>query len=1076
LVLLFFSAWKIQAAPVSLEDAEKCALNWFLERQPASGVVTARVFKPLHPVVPEIDLDGAFHVVNLEPSGYALVASDDVAAPILFYAPSGRYTGANLPPQFKEMLQGAVREVRAAIASGVQPSRNTTDQWARLRSSRPARGGSDALREVAPLLGTTWDQGTYYNALCPVDAAGPGGRVWAGCVATAMAQIMKYHGYPAQGKGAHTYYHPVYGSLSANFGTTTYNWGAMPDSLSSASSSSEVTEVARLLFQCGVAVEMDYAPDGSGAYDEDARNALVQYFGYSANAAVISRSNYSSSVWLSFLKADLDKGQPIFYSGANSEGGHAFVLDGYQGTDYFHVNWGWSGYYDGYYYLNDLTPVAFSEGFNEYQCAIISLRPQGGYGLSVLVAPAEAVAAGCTATKSPDAASYATGTVVTLSAKTVSGFTFVGWFDGATMVSGNVSYRYTVANTDKTFTARFKSVSGPTYSLTLVADPANGGTGTKDPNQAAYEAGDGISVSAVAASGFIFHGWVDGATTISTTASFLYTMPAVDKVLTAKYKSVRYTVSVAADPVQGGAVSKLPNKATYAMGEKVILTAVAASGFSFAGWFDGAKKIAEDATFLYTVKPLDKTFTARFEVYTGPPTPVVTATGNNYRVLLSWEAVTSATTHEIERTVAGTTDSVPVAWRVGAVTEFADDVAVPGILYSYRVMALDTEGLQSKPSLPVTGAVTAESFAPASYKVTAKGYTMEQSVSIAGSLTFTPTLPGGAAGTIKITRLQKLPAYVASDPAKGVYYLLNRTQIPLLTVAGDVKTLAFDIPVRSLEVTGTVSALQAKTWGISIRAGGLVSAKLAATRPMKAEQYARVFVETNGSVPLTLQTTGAVVESLSPASGSGQPVKRLCVASKVYKEDSFTWTSLGAVGSLPRVLAEVADAEIPQSEATPCSIRGSALKSVSVSGGPLVADEMIGLIDKVTVAGGNLRCRLIQSGKDLALLQATAQKVNGILLVGGAIGTAGQPGAMVVQAQPGGTGMAIAKVYGQRGISGVFYAGYDATIQQGGIGVLQTKAPGVVEGQAFLNPALVAKMKVLPKVPTQPIAINPDLP
>jgi hypothetical protein len=134
----------------------------------------------------------------------------------------------------------------------------------------------------------------------------------------------------------------------------------------------------------------------------------------------------------------------------------------------------------------------------------------------------------------------------------------------------------------------------------------------------------------------------------------------------------------------------------------------------------------------------------------------------------------------------------------------------------------------------------------------------------------------------------------------------------------------------------------------------------------------------------------------------------------------------------------------------------------------------VGAIDKVTVAGGNLRVGVLQSSKDLVLIQATAKKV-GTVLTGGAVGTAGNAKAMVVKGQPNTKKVAIGKVYGQTGVSGFFYAGFDAAgapTKSGGISILQTKT-GVVEGAAFLDPALVTKMKVLPKTPAQPIVINP---
>ncbi len=519
-----------------------------------------------------------------------------------------------------------------------------------------------------------------------------------------------------------------------------------------------------------------------------------------------------------------------------------------------------------------------------------------------------------------------------------------------------------------------------------------------------------------------------------------------------------------------GTVEISPLQPFYLKGTTVTLTPTPATGYHFTGWsgsitsMDNPLVVTMDST---------KTLTANFEL-AGVPAPAnVTAAGNTYRVLVSWDAVTSATGYGVERSGAGTTDTMPLSWTVGAVTEFADDTAVPGVTYSYTVTAVNAQG-SSDPSMPATATVTAEVFAAANYKVTAKGYTLVRDE--ANNLTF--TLTGEKAGMIKIAALKKLPANTADNAARGIYYLKNQGQVPTLAINGDVKTLSFDVPVYSLEAAGRVKSVSAKSVTF-LSAHEFGSISISATKPSEQGFYARTFIETASasSVPMAIKVTGAVVEEVGSTTGAVQPVNRLDVASKVFKDATgANRMSLGAVGSLPRVVAEVTGTPAPQSEATPSLIQGSTLKSITVSGGPIVAEELVGLIDKVTVSGGNIRCGLIQSGKDLTLVQATARNVNG-LLVGGAIGTAGQATSMVVKAQLQFSNhkLAIAKVYGQTGVSGYFYAGYADSFQQGGIGILQTKT-GVVEGAAFLNSALVSKMKVLPKTPTQPILINPELP
>ncbi len=715
---------------------------------------------------------------------------------------------------------------------------------------------------------------------------------------------------------------------------------------------------------------------------------------------------------------------------------------------------------------------------NKTLTAKFKTLPPDQYTVTALADPAN----GGTVSKTPNQPTYSVGTVVTLDAVAADGYTFRGWVDGATTVSQTASFQHTVTAENKTFTARFKVIPVVQYTVVVVADPTNGGTVSKSPNKATYLQDEVVTLSAVAAEGYTFRGWLDGATTASTQASFVYTV-AANKTFTAKFKAVvvvpTYTLTLAADPAIGGTVSKTPDQATYLEGAAVTLTATAMTGYEFVGWYDGATLLSSLTSYAYTMPAANKSLTAKFEL-SGLPAPAnVTASGNTFRVLLNWDSVTSATAYLIERTAVDSTHTL--SWTVSAAdalvgtgtNAFADDTASPAIPYAYVVTALDAQENLGTPSLPATATVMAEVFAAANYKVTCKGYTLVRSAS--NDLTFEPTIAGSNPGTIKIALLKKMPSNAVDNAAKGIYYLTSVTQVPMLRVNGSVKTLAFDVPVLALVVRDLAKSVSAKSVTF-LTANEFGSISIAATKDSGAGLYARTFIQTTsaGTTPMSIKVTGAVVEEVGSTATTAQPIKLLNVASKTYKDAAkATRTSLGAIGSLPVVVNElqVGNTTSAPAEATPCSIQGSTLKAITVSGGPLVADELVGAIDKVTVAGGNLRCGLIQSSKDLVLVQATAKKG-----VGGAVGTAGSPLAMVVKGQPSSKGVAIGKVSAQTGVSGFFYAGYDAATgaptKSGGINILQTKS-GVVEGAAFLDPALVSKLKILPKTPVQPIVINP---
>jgi hypothetical protein len=206
-----------------------------------------------------------------------------------------------------------------------------------------------------------------------------------------MAQVMKYWNYPASGSGFHSYNTNNYGTLSADFGGTAYDWGSMPNTVSSSNEA-----VATLMYQCGVSVDMNYgvgSQGGSGAYvvtsqspvQHCAEYALKTYFGYPNNLQGVVRANYSEDQWVNLLKSDLDASRPIVYAGFGSGGGHCFVCDGYDQNDFFHFNWGWSGYYDGYFSINALDPGGVGTGggtggFNSGHQAIIGVQAPGGGG------------------------------------------------------------------------------------------------------------------------------------------------------------------------------------------------------------------------------------------------------------------------------------------------------------------------------------------------------------------------------------------------------------------------------------------------------------------------------------------------------------------------------------------------------------------------------------------------------------------------------------------------------------------------------------------------------------------------
>ena len=324
-----------------------------------------------------------YYVFNISnDNGYVIISADDAVAPILAYSTQKAYSKENQPDAFVKWMNKYRREIKDVIENKYPAGAEIQMQWDRLKNGLTLKAEKNT-QVVNPLVTTTWDQMQYYHDLCPYDND-YNERVATGCVATAMAQVMKYHNHPQNGEGYHTYNHSKYGSLSANFGAETYNWSSMPANVNSTNNA-----VATLMYHCGVSLEMNYGPADEGGSSTNSldvvANALKSYFSYSSSTQFTMRENYSDSDWKNLLKNELNNNRPMEYAGVGQGGGHAFVCDGYDANDYFHFNWGWSGYYDGYFHMDQLNPGTGGTGagagnYNQYQQIVYGIEPEEGSG------------------------------------------------------------------------------------------------------------------------------------------------------------------------------------------------------------------------------------------------------------------------------------------------------------------------------------------------------------------------------------------------------------------------------------------------------------------------------------------------------------------------------------------------------------------------------------------------------------------------------------------------------------------------------------------------------------------------
>lgn len=365
LLFVIILAAVAMASPVDKKTAEQVAKNHYAYYAPAS----------MH----DFSLNGSFETVyeglttfytfTFTSGGFVMVAADDASIPILGYSYEGKPSAGDINPEAKSWFDNYNRQM-SEIAGARLSNSETRLKWDKILTNNMER----EVMDVNPLLTTTWDQGCYYNTLCPVETGagfGSCNHAWTGCVATTMAQIMKYHAFPATGIGYHSYVHATYGLQSANFSSTTYNYAAMPNNVTSNN-----TAVATLMYHAGVSVNMQYAASGSGAYSEDVPFALVNFFNYAPTAELKSKTNYPVMAdWWALMRTDLDAGRPVYYAGSSTaSGGHAWVCDGYRLSDNkFHFNWGWSGSYNGYYAIGSLNPGG--NNFNDDNRIITGMTP-----------------------------------------------------------------------------------------------------------------------------------------------------------------------------------------------------------------------------------------------------------------------------------------------------------------------------------------------------------------------------------------------------------------------------------------------------------------------------------------------------------------------------------------------------------------------------------------------------------------------------------------------------------------------------------------------------------------------------
>ena len=385
LATLFFGA--LQANPVDVATAKSLGVKFMK----ANTAIKAEAAELTYTAYAE-NGQAAFYVFALQPKGFVIVSADDRAKPILGYSTESNFT-AQLPDGLMTFFDNYKAGFSQMFANNDERTAEAVTDWTSLAETGML-SSRKANRSVEPLLASIWNQTDLYNNMAPEDPNSVySGHCKSGCVANTMSQIMRYWEWPRSGEGSHGYdadgNYGSYGWQEADFSAATYRYELMPDYLDFASPQVEVDATALLEYHAGVSVNMGYGANASGAYSQDVGPAMESYFRFSSDYWH-NYQEYSDS-WEEDMVNNLDAGMPLYYASQGDVGGHAYVVDGYDDWYFFHVNWGWGGFDNGYYAIDGFYLTFYS--FPWWHNAVFNLHPVDEYyDAPMAVANIEAVA------------------------------------------------------------------------------------------------------------------------------------------------------------------------------------------------------------------------------------------------------------------------------------------------------------------------------------------------------------------------------------------------------------------------------------------------------------------------------------------------------------------------------------------------------------------------------------------------------------------------------------------------------------------------------------------------------------
>ena len=386
-LLTLCAALQLTAGPVSKQAALYSAQNYMLAKG-KSIAASQKPFKAPRKASAQQtnDEDAYYYVFNAgNDGGYVIISGDDRVEPVLGYVENGTFDPNDIPENMRSWLQLYADQIKFIIDNDIQPTSPLIQKRNKIRGTK---------HSVGELLTTRWNQGSPYNITCPKYYKKEDGTQHypaTGCTATAMAQVMNFYRYPEKTKAvipAHSNTYTMDDGTQKTVSTpaiprnSVIDWDNMRDTYSwqdIAHANAQDTAVANLMLYCGQSVKMGWGPSSGANFSA---YAYTHYFGYDNSCYVGERRDYFIDDWFDMIYNEIEQGYPVLMSGFSSGGGHAFVLDGFDGDNLFHLNWGWGGGSNGWFLVGILNPgdnsgigaSSSSDGYSMSQRALFNLR------------------------------------------------------------------------------------------------------------------------------------------------------------------------------------------------------------------------------------------------------------------------------------------------------------------------------------------------------------------------------------------------------------------------------------------------------------------------------------------------------------------------------------------------------------------------------------------------------------------------------------------------------------------------------------------------------------------------------